>query len=153
MRSPKKAGEALKILIVEDEVLAALDLESELENLGEQVVGIAGDAEQAFALAKVEAADLALVDLNLRDGLTGPQIARELSEERSVPAVFVTGSPSQIPRDFAGALGAITKPWESATIKQLLAFVRAYRKDHDSLSADRVPSAMMLSPALKAWLR
>lgn len=62
-------------------------------------------------VAEGQRPDLALVDLNLHDGLTGPQIASDLSCGKSVVVVFVTGSPDQIPLDYAGAIGAITKPW------------------------------------------
>lgn len=71
-----------KILIVEDEMLVALELESILAESGFEPVGIAPDlttAEEFFG----ETIDLALVDLNLRDGLTGPQIGKLLSEKAS----------------------------------------------------------------------
>jgi len=56
-------------------LLLALDLEIHLEFLGQKVVGIAGEAKEALALAELASPDLALVDVNLRDGLSGPQIA------------------------------------------------------------------------------
>lgn len=118
----------LKVLIVEDEVLLAMDLESTLEHLGHNVVGIASHAAQALAIANKKAPDLALVDVNLDDGATGPQIASSLVKLNQVSVVFVTGNPEQIPPDYVGAIGAIVKPWTPKTIEQLIAFVQDYRE-------------------------
>lgn len=66
-----------KILIVEDEFLVALQLEDIVSDGGYAVVGTVPD--RASVLDLDEAPDVALVDLNLRDGLTGPDIARHLA--------------------------------------------------------------------------
>ena len=81
---------AARILIVEDEMLVAIELEGLLEDLGHDPVGIVPDL-QAAELYFDEALDLALVDLNLRDGLTGPEIGKRLGE-RGVTVVFVTAT-------------------------------------------------------------
>ena len=149
--SVKAEGEGdppLKILIVEDELLLAMDLESHLVALGQNVLGIAPDAEQAFGLAAKASPDLALVDLNLNDGLTGPQIASKLSSAHDSSVVFVTGNPEQIPVDYAGALGSITKPWEPKTIEHLVAFVRSLRAETLGPSS-RAPPHMTLAPTFR----
>ncbi|WP_435655914.1 hypothetical protein [Brucella pituitosa] len=79
------ATEPQKVLIVEDELLLALNLEAHLEFLGRKVVGIAGQAKEAMALTELASHDLALVDVNLRDGLIGPQIAAGLVKKYMVP--------------------------------------------------------------------
>ncbi|MBN9066207.1 MAG: hypothetical protein J0H60_06935 [Rhizobiales bacterium] len=53
MRTDARIDEPLRVLIIEDEVLLAIDLESHLEALGQEIVGLAGDATQALALADV----------------------------------------------------------------------------------------------------
>ena len=102
------------ILIVEDEVLVAYDMEATLEESGHRCVGIAPDlktAEQYFNTLL----DLALVDLNLRDGLTGPQIGHKLSAA-GVPVIFITANPAQIGNGVAGTIGVITKPTDDKTL-------------------------------------
>jgi CheY-like chemotaxis protein len=145
MKTDGETDEPLKVMIVEDEMFLAMDLEAHLTTLGQKVVGTASDAKEAFDLADAAAPDLALVDLNLRDGLTGPQIASELARNRAALVVFVTGSPEQIPADYAGAVGAITKPWDSKTLEQLVIFVRSH------LSTPRgsagAPAMMMMAPS------
>ncbi|MGE0725779.1 MAG: response regulator, partial [Alphaproteobacteria bacterium] len=60
-----------RILIVEDEILVAMELEYILREAGHDVAGIAADTSSVGRLAAPDI-DLALVDLNLRDGVTGP---------------------------------------------------------------------------------
>ncbi|QNM82704.1 response regulator [Sphingomonas sabuli] len=103
-----------RILIVEDEMLVALEMEAILEDSGHCPVGIAPDLESAQGFFD-DQLDLALVDLNLRDGLTGPEIGRLLGE-RGVPVVFVTANPRQLGDKVVGAIGVITKPTDHATL-------------------------------------
>jgi DNA-binding response OmpR family regulator len=133
MRSEEATDEPLKVLIVEDEPLLAMDLEAQLMEMGHTVIGMASDAEAALRLAEGQRTDLALVDLNLHDGLTGPQIASELSRDKSMIVVFVTGSPDQIPPDYAGAAGAIVKPWSRKALEQVVSLVRGYGRGSISL--------------------
>ncbi|WP_293990035.1 response regulator [Sphingomonas sp.] len=100
-------------LIVEDEIFVALDLERILTDAGYQVTAIAADRKTALdAGAKAE---FAFVDINLRDGPTGPDIAKTLAREHGVKVVFVTANPGQIglPCD---ALGYVRKPFSERAI-------------------------------------
>jgi CheY-like chemotaxis protein len=99
-----------RVLIVEDEYLVAADLEAALEDLGYTSVGIAQDLETALDLAR-SGPDIALVDVHLRDGETGPLIARRLVEEFAVKVLFVTANPRMVvDTDLPGAIGVIGKP-------------------------------------------
>jgi DNA-binding response OmpR family regulator len=115
-----------RILIVEDEMLVALELENVLEDLGYEAVGIVPDLEAA-ELYFDEAIDLALVDLNLRDGLTGPQIGERLGA-KGVTVVFITANPSLLGRGVAGAIGVITKPTDEATVKASVDYALGVRQ-------------------------
>lgn len=99
-----------RILIVEDEYLVAADLQAALEDRGYAVVGIAQDLETALALADA-GPDVALVDVHLRDGETGPLVARRLAEEFGVKVLFVTANPRMVLEGEARcAIGVIGKP-------------------------------------------
>lgn len=115
-----------KILIVEDEMLVAMDLEAILEDLGHEPVGIVPDLASAEPFYDA-ALDLALVDLNLRDGLTGPQIAASLSA-KGVPVVFITANPRQLGDGIAGTIGVITKPTDASTVKAAVDYVLGLRE-------------------------
>lgn len=102
-----------KALIIEDEIFVALDLERILTDAGYSVTAIAADSEQAIAAAADCA--FALVDVNLRDGPTGPAIARRIAEDYGVKVIFVTANPAQC-GDGGGALGYVRKPFSESAI-------------------------------------
>ena len=116
----------LRVMIVEDQALLAMELELVLGDSGCDVVGCAMDQASAFAIAGREKLDLALIDINLLDGMTGPEIARRMVSEHGAAVVFLTANPEQIPDGFAGALGAVSKPFDEATIRDVVAFARQF---------------------------
>jgi PAS domain S-box-containing protein len=88
----EEAPEALagrRLLVIEDEPLVALDLASILEDAGAEIVGPAGNAEQALALIASTALDGALLDGNLH-GKPVDDIAAALTRQ-NIPFLFVTG--------------------------------------------------------------
>jgi DNA-binding response OmpR family regulator len=114
-----------RILIVEDEMLVALELQSILLDLDYEVVGIAPDLATAQGYFGQEI-DLALVDLNLRDGLTGPQIGATLGSS-GVTVLFVTANPRLLGQGISGAIGVITKPTDEGMVASAVAYALAVR--------------------------
>lgn len=98
---------SFNVLIVEDQPLLALNLQDMVEELGHHAVGIAGNMYQALALS--QKVDIALVDVNLEDGPTGPIVGRTLAED-DVAVLFMTSDPGAIRGGVPGALGVIQKP-------------------------------------------
>lgn len=84
---------ALRILIVEDEILVAMNLEDMLGELGHNVVSIATHITQASALASSSEIDLAILDLNLSGVLSFP--VADMLRQRRIPFMFATGYGSQ----------------------------------------------------------
>lgn len=121
---------AARVLIVEDEILVACEVEAVLEDIGHQVVGIAPDLNTALALA-AQPIDLALVDLNLRDGLTGPEIGRRLCERDGVAVLFVTANPRILGDGIAGAIGVLTKPADEAAVRSAVDYALRLIRDDD----------------------
>ncbi|MBY3032724.1 response regulator [Rhizobium leguminosarum] len=114
-----------RVLIVEDEFLIALDLEATVEGMGMQVAGLANDCEQALRLAPL--ADIALVDVNLADGPTGPEIGRRLAREHGIAVVFMTGNPEVVADGVKGAVGVVQKPVLPSVVEQLVKYLAARR--------------------------
>lgn len=108
------SGAAANVLIVEDEFLVALQLEDILTDAGHKVVGIAPDTAAVQALAKPP--EVALVDLNLRDGRSGPVIAQWLAEQFGTVIVYVTANPGQIGTPAPTAVGIVQKPFSHDAI-------------------------------------
>lgn len=119
----------IRALIVEDEILVALDLESALVEIGIEVVGIAAD--RATALDMADGVDFALVDVNLRDGQTGPSIGRALAMEHGVKVIFVTANPAQLGDGIEGTMGVMSKPFSDASICATVAFLTAHAAQED----------------------
>ena len=110
-----------KILIVEDEMLVAGHLEMLLEDLGHQPVGVAATFHEARRLA-AERPDIALVDCNLRDGLTGPEIGAWLTQQ-GVKVVFMTANPSVVKAANNPALGVVSKPCSEECLTAVMTYV------------------------------
>ncbi len=100
-------------LIVEDEIFVALDLERILTDAGYKVTAIAADRESALKAA--DRCEIAFVDVNLRDGPSGPAIARAIARDHGVKVVFVTANPAQI--EDAPAVGFVRKPFSERAIR------------------------------------
>ncbi|WP_377293178.1 response regulator [Rhizobium sp. SG2393] len=135
----------MKVLIVEDEVLLAMELESEIEAAGHEIVGMAADSKEALSLIDGADPEFAFVDIHLLDGPTGITVGQSLSL-RGIPYVFVSGNVKRIPEDFAGALGAIEKPYTMNGLQNALSFIEGYVGGRKAELTP--PPSLLLSPAL-----
>ncbi|MGH6789726.1 MAG: response regulator [Pseudolabrys sp.] len=100
---------SLRVLVVEDEPLVALDLIEGLEEAGAQIAGHAGTLEDALRIIEELPIDAALLDGNLR-GRPVDEIAAALAR-RGLPFIFVTGYGQQsLPRAFSGTT-ILSKPF------------------------------------------
>jgi PAS domain S-box-containing protein len=79
-----------KILIVEDERIAAEDIANSLEGQGHSVAGIADTGEGAIDRAEKTQPDLVLVDIQLHGQIDGIAVARHLKQEFGTPIVYLT---------------------------------------------------------------
>jgi CheY-like chemotaxis protein len=135
----------LDVLIVEDEVLLATELEFLVEEVGCHAVGLAMSSDEAVALACDLRPDLALVDVHLRDGPTGVDVARTIHDDCGGVALFMTANVKRLPDDFAGACGVIGKPYSEHGVKTALAYLTVcLRKDR---APGPPPIGLELSPA------
>ena len=110
----------MRVLLVEDEPFIALDLELLVAGAGHEVVGVAQDTTQALAMARDQRPEAALIDVNLKDGMTGPAICRTLCFDHGVRAAFVTGNDEHVPADRAGALAVVQKPFNDRQVAEVL---------------------------------
>lgn len=93
--------------------------------LGYEISGIADSFETAQQFAAFST--IALVDVNLRDGATGPRIAEYLASDFGVAVVMVTGSPELIETDLSKIVGLISKPAPPNLIRDVLEYLRTTR--------------------------
>ncbi|USQ95638.1 response regulator [Caulobacter sp. RL271] len=117
------SGRTLEVLIVEDEMLLAIELEHLVEEVGCHSLGCAMSSDEAVDLAEKLHPDLALVDVHLSDGPTGVDVARKISQDCGGVALFMTANVKRLPDDFAGACGVIGKPYSEHGVKTALGYL------------------------------
>jgi DNA-binding response OmpR family regulator len=79
----------MRILIIEDEPMLALDLQDFLEDAGFEVVGIASRLEKALSMIETTTIDAAIVDANLAEVSSSP--AAVALAERNTPFILLSG--------------------------------------------------------------
>ncbi|WON83610.1 response regulator [Chromobacterium haemolyticum] len=78
------------LLIVEDEGVVALDLQTSLESLGYRVLGVCANADDAVRRAEADQPDLVLMDIHLDGDVPGTEAARVIRERFQIPSIFLT---------------------------------------------------------------
>jgi two-component system, response regulator PdtaR len=114
----------MDILIIEDEFLLGLLLADALTDVGHRVLGPAACRAEALELLSGTPADLAFVDIELRGGESGIELARELGR-RDVRCIFATGQPDRAREQPDAAMGLIAKPYSPGTVIEVVRFFEA----------------------------
>lgn len=113
----------MRVLIVEDEALVAMEIEHMLAIAGHKPIALADDLVTAIAAADADKPDLALVDMQLARGCSGLDVAAAL-KERGIPVMFATGNcPRERGRGLA--LGCLHKPITDQTLAAAIAAATA----------------------------
>ncbi len=79
-----------RILVVEDQNIIAMDLQSRLVSLGYAVVGIASRGEDAIEFCRDLNPDLVLMDIRLKGRLDGIQAAEKIRAQADLPIIYLT---------------------------------------------------------------
>lgn len=109
-----------RVLLVEDEFIVAAMAADMLQEVGAVVVGPAANVADGVALAKAEAIDAAVVDINLNGELSDP-VAAAL-QERDIPFVFATGY-GDTGQEGMGEARIVDKPYTQETLVAALTAV------------------------------
>ena len=112
------ADMATDILIIEDEPLIAMDLESLVEGLGHNVTGVARTRTEAVKLAQTKRPGLILADIQLADGSSGLDAVNDLLKTFEVPVIFITAYPERLlTGDRPEPTYLVTKPFQEQTVR------------------------------------
>jgi CheY-like chemotaxis protein len=119
MKDEQPLLDGLRILVAEDNVLAAMEVEQVLKDCGCEPVGPVATVEQALRLAREERLDGAVLDVNLRDRAVFP-VAEELVR-RGVRMIFATGYENSyhFPEHLAGC-ARLRKPYSGHELRRLM---------------------------------
>lgn len=139
-----RGDEPLKVLIVEDEVLLATELEYFVAASGAAPVGHAMTSTEAIDMAERLRPDLALVDVHLGDGPTGIDAARAMTDHCGATVLFITANLRRLPDDLAGACGVMSKPYSEFQVRSAIAFIEACLSEGETRRAP--PHGLVLAP-------
>jgi len=107
--------QAIKILIVEDNVIIADDMQSMLEEIGYEIVDNVIVYEQAEKVLKNNHVDLVLIDIILASDKTGIDLGKHIRENYNIPFIFVTSNSDRATVENAKTVkpnGYLVKPFE-----------------------------------------
>lgn len=105
----------IKILIVEDNVIIADDMQSMLEEIGYEIVDNVIVYEQAVEVLKNQQVDLVLIDIILASDKTGIDLGKHIRENYDIPFIFVTSNSDRATVENAKTVkpnGYLVKPFE-----------------------------------------
>ncbi len=105
----------IKILIVEDNVIIADDMQSMLEEIGYEVVDNVIVYEQAIEVLKNNHVDLVLIDIILASDKTGIDLGKHIRQNYNIPFIFVTSNSDKATVENAKTVkpdGYLVKPFE-----------------------------------------
>ncbi len=126
------------VVVAEDEALIRLDIVEILREAGYQVVGEAGDGEQAVRLAEEHRPDLVVMDVKM-PVLDGISAAEKIAGARLAPVVLLTAFSQrelvERARD-AGAMAYVVKPFSSADLLPALEIALSRHQEIKALEAE-----------------
>jgi two-component system, cell cycle sensor histidine kinase and response regulator CckA len=110
----------VKVLIVEDEKIVALDMRKQLEKSGYEVCGMYSSGEEALSRFENSSPDLVLMDIQLQGKMDGVDTAGEIKKRYNTPVIFLTAYADEKTVDRAKIMepfGYITKPFEERALR------------------------------------
>lgn len=116
----------MRVLVVEDEPGMFLEIEDAVLQEGGEVIGIATTQAEAIELAPF--ADIALVDVHLGDGMTGPAIAKSLVNGFGIGVVYMTSNGGAL-EGRSDAIGLVEKPVTREAVRRAIHLAAAFRSN------------------------
>lgn len=126
----------LRVLIVEDEPLIGMHLADFVEGLGFEVRGPMMCSQSALTAATDLPPNIAIVDVNLADGPTGPYVASQLAKKFGTQVLMVTANPELVVEGVGGVVLVLTKPCDESKVAKALAMIAARLKGAASTARD-----------------
>ncbi|KIN65830.1 Two-component response regulator [Sulfitobacter noctilucae] len=85
------------VMIIEDEAIIAMDIESIVADMGHRITGVARTRDEAIALAKADLPDLILADIQLADNSSGIDAVNDILQAQGArPVIFITAFPERL---------------------------------------------------------
>jgi CheY-like chemotaxis protein/DNA-directed RNA polymerase specialized sigma24 family protein len=111
-----------EVLIIEDEPIIAMDIETIVRDLGHTVTGVAVTRDEAVTQAMARRPGLVLADIQLADDSSGIDAVKDILQEFTVPVIFITAFPERLlTGERPEPTFLITKPFQRSTVKAAIA--------------------------------
>ena len=111
-----------EVLIIEDEPIIAMDIETIVRDLGHSVTGVAVTRDEAVQQALARRPGLVLADIQLADDSSGIDAVKDILQEFQVPVIFITAFPERLlTGERPEPTFLITKPFQRSTVKAAIA--------------------------------
>ncbi|MFC1853177.1 response regulator [candidate division CSSED10-310 bacterium] len=134
-----------KILIVDDDMIVAINIKSTLESWGYSITFIARSGKEALQKVTEFSPDLVLMDINLRGNLTGIETAEELRSLYYLPVIYLTACEDE--DTMSSADGYLLKPLNKSELKKSIkAALQKYSPGSQSRSSISFRSEYLDSP-------
>lgn len=112
-----------KILIIEDEIIVALDIKSALENLGYEVTTTATNHTEALTSIKENIPDIILADINLENSINGINTVKDIKKIHDIPTIYLTAFSDDETINRAiqtNPIGYLLKPFKTNELKSTI---------------------------------
>jgi two-component system sensor histidine kinase/response regulator len=109
-----------RVLVVEDEGIVALNIQSSLESLGYDVPAIVASGEEAIGMAEEARPDVVLMDVMLSGTMDGVEAAGQIRERFHVPVIFLTaytGDDTLRRAEITEPFGYLVKPFDERELR------------------------------------
>lgn len=127
----------MKIIIVEDELIAAEFLKEILEETGAEILDIIDSGKEAIQVCIKKQPDVIFMDVMLKDNISGCDAALAISRQNTFSKIiFLTAYVDEEMIDFAaesGAVGYLTKPYNKTQILATLKLVTQRKNNSDEV--------------------
>jgi CheY-like chemotaxis protein len=137
---PAITKEPIRVLIVEDESIIALEMESRLIAMEYEVVECVASGEEDLEIVNSTAPDVILMDINIHGKLDGVMLAKTIREHYAIPCIFLTAYSDNLTiKRAAGSnpLGYLTKPFSDREVHAAIQ-IGLYREEKErELKAQR----------------
>ncbi|MCB0372390.1 MAG: response regulator [Muricauda sp.] len=145
----------IKILIVEDNVIIADDMQSMLEEIGYEIVDNVIVYEQAVEVLKNNHVDLVLIDIILASDKTGIDLGKHIRDAYNIPFIFVTSNSDRATVENAKTVkpdGYLVKPFEQQDLYTSIEIALSnfnYSKKENTTEIDEAGESFTSNSVLK----
>ncbi|TAD84058.1 MAG: DNA-binding response regulator [Bacteroidetes bacterium] len=139
---------AIKILVVEDEMIIAAKIAMQLTNLGYEVTGMLARGEEAVLHVQTVRPDVVLLDIQLKGAIDGVETAIQMQEKMHTPIIYLTANSDEATFNRAKATkpyAFISKPFKQIDLQRAIELAIGRMTPTEPAETDTPPDALAQS--------